>query len=69
MSRNLAVYKRPIGAMVYFDGFTEKPQERDIFYPIEKKPWERVHYPFAWLPSKFTSVAPIGLLYTPRFLE
>ena len=67
-TRNLAVYKRPIGATVYFDGFTEKPQERDIFSPNEKKSWERVHYPFAWLPSKFTSVAPIGLLYMARFL-
>ena len=42
-SRNLTVYKRPIGAMVYFDGWTEKLQERDIFPPSEKKSWERVH--------------------------
>ena len=68
-TRNLAVYKRPIGATVYFDGWTEKLQERGIFSPSEKKSWERVHYyPFAWLPSKYTSVAPIGLLYTARFL-
>ena len=67
-TRNLAVYKRPIGATVNFDGFTEKPQERDIFSPSEKKSWERVHYPFAWLPSKYTSVAPIGLLYSAGFL-
>ena len=36
-ARNLAVYKRPIGATVYFDGLTEKPQERDILSPSEKK--------------------------------
>ena len=46
--------KRPIGATVNFDGFTEKLQERDIFSPSEKKSLERVHYPFAWLPSKYT---------------
>ena len=67
-TRNLAVYKRPIGATVYFDGWTEKLQERDIFSLSEKKSWERVYYPFAWLPSKYTSVAPIGLLYSARFL-
>ena len=37
IARNVAVYKRPIGATVYFDGFTEKLQERDIFSPSEKK--------------------------------
>ena len=43
--------------------------KRETFFsPSEKNFWERVHYPFAWLPSKFTSVAPIGLLYTARFL-
>ena len=36
-SRNLAVYKKPIGATVYFDGLTEKPQERDILSRSEKK--------------------------------
>ena len=36
IARNDAVYKRPIGATVYFDGFTEKLQERDIFPRVRK---------------------------------
>ena len=47
---------------------SEKLQERHLF-SSEKKSLERVHYPFAWLPSKYTSVAPIGLLYSARFLN
>ena len=46
-ARNLAVYKRPIGATVYFDGFTKKLQERHFFSQVRRNLGKEGKEPFA----------------------
>ena len=69
LPRNLAVYKRPIGATeVNFDGSHANGYctlSQDFFSFGEKM---SLSCGFSVKPSKYTVGIPIGLLYTARFL-